>query len=92
VDLTSSATAALTFDSRYDGGRVEILIDGQLQTLAGVPESDDWVAMVFDLPGYAGHVVQVRFVRDPAGIDEPTGRGWEIRNVVIAVQVFAERR
>jgi hypothetical protein len=69
IDLRQASGSLLRFQSRRgaDVSRAEIQIslDGETwQTLADVPPSDDWLNIDIDLSGFAGQVVQLRFVID----------------------------
>jgi hypothetical protein len=70
IDLTSSASARLTFQSWLSstGGsqaEVQVSVDGLHWITAGlVRPSDTWDLVEVDLSGFAGQIIEVRFVLD----------------------------
>ena len=76
IDLTSATNARLTFQSwvsNHAGSRAEVQasVDGVTWVTVGlVPASDSWRPVEVDLSGFAGRIIEIRFV-----LDETTAAG-----------------
>jgi hypothetical protein len=90
-DLSASREAVLTARSwltaRESTASVQVSLDGGVQwlQLIEVPTSATWTPIALDLSAYAGRLVHVRFVLDPAEPADADAGSWRVDDVHIVV-------
>jgi hypothetical protein len=94
IDLTHATSAHLQFQSLLSSrgvtGAVEVSVDGTTwQGVATVPSTGGWTTVDVDLSAFAGQIVYLRFVLDPAAPETGVQPGsWQLDDVRVVISVI----